>query len=166
MAFVLMTRRRATDYVEVLGVVRGLMLPEYAIPEVFHVIKERAEELVAPLLKYVQSNWIVSQRWGPAAWTVFNKTVRTNNDAEGLHHLWNTGYNGSLVPFYALVAKIAGISKTVETEMRLVAADKLTRRQRPADSRKTEILFQIWNKISEGLLEPLEAHQCFMQMNT
>ena len=93
-------------------------------------------------------------------------STRTNNDAEGLHHLWNTGYNGSLVPFYALVAKIAGISKTVETEMRLVAADKLTRRQRPADSRKTEILFQIWNKISEGLLEPLEAHQCFMQMNT
>ena len=97
MAFVLMTRRRATDYVEVLGVVRGLMLPEYAIPEVFHVIKERAEELVALLLKYVQSNWIVSQRWGPAAWTVFNKDQqRCRRIASPLEH-WLQWQPGSIL---------------------------------------------------------------------
>ena len=53
------------------------------IPEAFQDIKDRAEMLqFKSLIGYVESTWIDSTLWPPAAWSVYRSSVRTNNDCE------------------------------------------------------------------------------------
>ena len=40
-------------------------------------------------LNYIQTNWIFSNIWPPASWSIFNHAVKINNDREGWHrHLY------------------------------------------------------------------------------
>ena len=42
------------------------------------------------LLNYIDNTWIHSAIWPPASWSVFNRSVRTNNDCEGWHRRLNS----------------------------------------------------------------------------
>ncbi|KAK4301510.1 hypothetical protein Pmani_026288 [Petrolisthes manimaculis] len=42
------------------------------------------------LVAYIRETWIQNSMWPPESWSVFNRSVRTNNDTEGWHRRLNT----------------------------------------------------------------------------
>jgi hypothetical protein len=52
--------------------------------------KKQEHELVEQFFSHLRVNWIAGIRvWPPFKWVVFNKQVRTNNNAEGWHNRIN-----------------------------------------------------------------------------
>ena len=57
------------------------------------------------LMQYVGRNWITSSTWPPSSWSVFMKSIRTNNDIEGWHLGLNRRASGkSQLPLYLLIS--------------------------------------------------------------
>ena len=73
---------------------RRLMALQFLPAEYITTQFEAMEASGAPptinrLLAYYRSQWIDSRVFPVAAWSVFNREVRTNNDVEGWHHRFN-----------------------------------------------------------------------------
>ena len=52
---------------------------------------------------YIQGTWFDSTIWPVTAWSVFGKSVRTNNDVEGWHNCVNTHAQKCNLQFYLLI---------------------------------------------------------------
>jgi hypothetical protein len=50
----------------------------------------RSYEQLQSVMNYIQDTWFDSTVWPITAWSVFGKSVRTNNDVEGWHNRVNT----------------------------------------------------------------------------
>ena len=87
---------------------------------------------------YIEQNWIKSQLWPPKNWTVFNKKIRTNNDCEGLHHLWNLIFCQNSISFYCLLCKLYLVCIGVPLQVTLIANNKLKRKQKSVDVKRNE----------------------------
>ena len=72
------------------------LLPSTKIRQVFYHWKPSVLSLpsLLPLLDYVQRNGIDGNCWKPERWSVYQKEVRTNNDAESQHRWWNNRGKG------------------------------------------------------------------------
>jgi len=65
-------------------------LPAEKTKKRFYQLQRRATvESLQKFTSYVEDNWITSQTFPPATWSVFMEAVRTNNDLEG----WHNGLN-------------------------------------------------------------------------
>jgi hypothetical protein len=66
------------------------VLPHEIIPEAFRQLQEEAEgELMNCLFAYFDQTWM-GGRWKPEEWSVYRRSIRTNNDVEGWHRRLNT----------------------------------------------------------------------------
>lgn len=45
---------------------------------------EAANESTQELCRYIRDTWMTDGLWAPHAWCVFRKSIRTNNDVEGM----------------------------------------------------------------------------------
>ena len=65
-------------------------LPHEHIRPVYNKLSEQASALavqpLTELIKYISSTWMYSSIWRPENWSVYNETVRTNNEVEGNCH--------------------------------------------------------------------------------
>ena len=86
--------------------------------------------------------------WHPGSWSRFDEFIRTNNDAEGLHHCWNMRA-GSNVPFYKLTTFLTTITGRVSAHAKLLAHGLLKREQRAEDKEKNEMLSRMWTNYKE-----------------
>ena len=50
---------------------------------VFDTLVDLASEHVMPLMEYVRRTWLESDVWPVHSWSVYGRSVRTNNDVEG-----------------------------------------------------------------------------------
>ena len=58
--------------------------PAREIPAMYAWLQEMAStQKLQQLMQYVGRNWITGDTWPPSSWSVFMKSVRTNNDIEG-----------------------------------------------------------------------------------
>ncbi|KAH3748401.1 hypothetical protein DPMN_182846 [Dreissena polymorpha] len=55
---------------------------EHIVP-VFVTLVDLASEHVMPLMEYVRRTWLESDVWPVHSWSVYGRSVRTNNDVEG-----------------------------------------------------------------------------------
>ena len=56
-------------------------LPADEIPNAFHRLEAKAAtEPLQALAQYINNTWISSTTWHPSCWSVFQQSVRTNND--------------------------------------------------------------------------------------
>ena len=66
-------------------------LPHEHIRPAFNKLSEQASALavqpLTELIKYISSTWMYSSIWRPENWSVYNETVRTNNEVEGNCHI-------------------------------------------------------------------------------
>ena len=71
-------------------------LPADEIPNAFQRLEAKAAtEPLQALAQYINNTWISSTTWHPSCWSVFQQSVRTNNDTEGWHHGLNRRAQGA-----------------------------------------------------------------------
>lgn len=80
----------ATEYIERKGAYRFIrkllclpFLPSEHIAEVFDSLSDVAPDHYDGLMTYMRRTWIESDMWPVQCWSVYNQSVRTNNDVEG-----------------------------------------------------------------------------------
>jgi hypothetical protein len=119
-------------------------LPSEHIQPMFNKIRSEGKPELEPLYKYIQKNWMEGAYWNPSAWSVFNMTIRTNNDAEGLHNLWNRRAQAKMTQF------LYDEASAIPQQITMVAHDKLHREQRISTKRKDEFLKSISNSFTSN----------------
>ena len=81
-------------------------LPADAIPEAFTSIKDKARApQLQELVSYVETNWITSAVGPPTTWSVYRRSVRTNNDVEGWRSRLNRKAKADNLALYKLIAR-------------------------------------------------------------
>lgn len=72
-------------------------LPAEEIPAAFHRLETKAvTEPLQAFMQYINNTWISSTMWHPSSWSIFQQSVRTNNDTEGWHHGLNCRTPGKI----------------------------------------------------------------------
>ncbi|XP_041362011.1 uncharacterized protein LOC121377981 [Gigantopelta aegis] len=102
------------------------------------------------LMDYVDRTWMRSSVWSVNAWSVFNQSVRTNNDVEGWHHRLNHRALGTAPPFYKLVPMLHTEARLVPLTCRFVSDRKMRRRQRKAFRNRQGKIFELWGRYTDG----------------
>jgi hypothetical protein len=108
------------------------------------------------LLDYINATWIQSTLWPPACWSVFNRSIRTNNDVEGYHRRLNTKTHRHNLPFYQLVELLHSESKFVDIQAQFISDDKLKRDQRQHFKQQQAKMFSMWDDFSSDKLDSLD----------
>ena len=114
--------------------IMALGTPTSPLPEAFR-----------QLLNYIDNTWIHSAIWPPASWSVFNRSVRTNNDCEGWHRRLNSMTRRNHLPFYQLVTLLHGEAILVNVQMQFIADEKLQRLQRVQRQQQQGKIFMVWD---------------------
>ncbi|KAH3821264.1 hypothetical protein DPMN_123027 [Dreissena polymorpha] len=68
------------------------------------------------LQRYVDRTWLKSSVWGPENWSVFGRSVRTNNDCEGWHLKLNQHAKKANLPFYLLLTLLCEEASLLPTQ--------------------------------------------------
>lgn len=104
-----------------------------------------ADPKIQELIAYVKKTWIESSLWSPDTWSVFNMSVRTNNDVEGWHRRLNSrGQAG--VHLYKLIEMLHTEASLVPVHVKLVQENKLKRYQKKHFKNMQGHLFSLWDK--------------------
>ncbi len=105
-------------------------LPHEHIPQMFMELKDLATSpALRSLVEYVQATWLESTVWSPDRWSIFNQSVRTNNDVEGWHHRLNHHAGHAKLPMYVLINLLHQESNLISLQVRLLSEKKLKRHQ-------------------------------------
>ena len=91
------------------------------------------------------------QTWPPSSWSVFMRSIRTNNDIEG----WHLGLNRraareSQLPLYLLISLLHREACLTSLQIRLVSEKKLRRIQRKKFWDLQTKIFALWDAFSSG----------------
>jgi len=73
---------------------------------------------------YVENTWIQTSLWPPAVWSVFDVSVRTNNDCEGWHARLNRKAVTAQLPLYTLIDLLYCEAKVTDMSMKLLSESK------------------------------------------
>jgi len=105
-------------------------LPASTIDAVFTRLEVSASSTkLQQLTEYVKDNWIASETWPPATWSVYCQPVCTNNDAEGWHHRLNGKAQQSGFNMYLLISLLAHKAAMVTNNAKLLSDKKVRRSQ-------------------------------------
>ena len=113
------------------------------------------------VVEYISRTWIHSSIWPPSSWSIFNQSVRTNNDIEGWHNRLNKHAAGrSNLQFYLLISLLHREAKLTSVYIRLVPENKLQRIQRKKYKELQAKIFALWDGYTRGersTYQPLKA---------
>ena len=135
---------------------RVLALPflpaEHIAPAVYEMRKLTTHTQLIQLLDYIEATWLLSSVWvwDVAAWSIFGRAIRTNNDVEGWHHRMNSRAGHCKLNLYTLLQFLHEEAKLVPVYASLVSEGKLTRLQRTSQQRLQKKIFTAWQEYEEG----------------
>ena len=102
-------------------------------------------------MQYVDRTWITCRTWPPSSWSVFMKSIRTNNDIEGWHLGLNRRASGkSQLPLYLLIGLLHREARRTSLQIRLVSEKKLHRIQRKKFRDLQTKIFTFWDEFNSG----------------
>ena len=84
------------------------LLAEHISAEFNALMAQTTTFALVDLMNYIQRNWLRSRVWTTDSWSVYNQSVRTNNDVEGWHHRINHRSNGTAPPLYVGALAVHG----------------------------------------------------------
>ena len=90
--------------------------------------------------------------WPITSWSVFGRSIRTNNDTEGWHHHLNRKAKKGNLPFYVLLKLLAKQAVAVPLQVKLVTEGKLRRSQRKRTRETQGKLFALWKLYADNSL--------------
>ena len=126
-------------------------LPHEHIRHMFQQLKDLATTpVLQSLVNYINDTWINSTVWSPENWSVFKKSVRTNNDVEGWHHRLNRHARRASLPVYLLIHLLHQESRLVSMQVRLVSENKLKRQQQRKYKDLQAKIFKYWDDFIAG----------------
>ncbi|CAC5390748.1 unnamed protein product [Mytilus coruscus] len=101
--------------------------------------------LLHQLMVYINRAWLQCSVWSVAQWSVYQLSIRTNNDDEGWHRRFNGKANGNKLHFYKMVPALIKEAKTVSRQVRLVDEQSLARWQQGRRS-------SLWEQLQDGTI--------------
>ena len=126
------------------------LLPCEHIEPAFRILEGRvSNDIEHQLTTYIANTWMTGQ-WKPKDWSVFNQTVRTNNDVEGWHLRINTRARRGKLQFYVLIELLHKESQIITLQLHLVSQNKLKRYLRLTYTRMQAAIFTLWDKYPQG----------------
>ena len=126
-------------------------LPHEHIPQMFMELKDFAtSQALRSLVEYVQATWLESTVWSPDRWSIFNQSVRTNNDVEGWHRRLNHNAGLAKLSMYLLINLLHQESNLVSLQVRLLSEKKLKRHQRRKFKNLQAKIFEYWSRFTAG----------------
>ena len=127
-------------------------LPAEQIPAMYTRLQAMAStQKLQQLMQYVGRNWITSSTWPPSSWSVFMKSIRTNNDIEGWHLGLNRRASGkSQLPLYLLISLLHREARRTSLQIRLVSEKKLRRIQKKKFRDLQTKIFNLWDEFNSG----------------
>ena len=129
-------------------------LPAEHTEPAFHKLAEKATtEKLQELCDYIETTWLHSSIWPVESWSVFNRSIRTNNDVEGWHRRLNQRARDGSPPFYMLVPLLHQEATRVSIQARLLGEGKLKKHQRTKYKLLSGKVFQL------GMITLKEAFQ-------
>jgi len=90
------------------------------------------------------------------AWSVFQRSVRSNNDVEGWHRRLNQKASRGQLNLYLLLQLLDGETQLLETQLTLLKESAQIRRQRQSQ-RVTARLFTLWDRLVAGERTPQQT---------
>jgi hypothetical protein len=141
-------------------------LPAEHIAPAFARLKEQSVKIpqLYSWVDYVESTWITNTTFPVESWSVFRKSVRTNNDVEGWHRRINAKAGKANLPFYVLVSLLYDEATAIVTQIQLVSEKKLRRCQKKKKHKKMQgRIFSVWEEYQNGVIsskftETLQQH--------
>uniref|UniRef100_A0A8W8MYX2 MULE transposase domain-containing protein n=1 Tax=Magallana gigas TaxID=29159 RepID=A0A8W8MYX2_MAGGI len=123
-------------------------LPAQQIPETFHHLRGRATTpQLRDLVDYIDRQWFRHRVFRVQDWSVFRRTVRTNNDVEGWHNRLNTMARHGGVPFYKLVLQLRQEAEVVDVAVRSADLERESNRVYTALEKRIQ---KAWDEYMEG----------------
>lgn len=123
-------------------------IPAEHIKQSFEKLASRAQladPKIQELIAYIRSTWIDGNMWSPNTWSVFNMSVRTNNDVEGWHRRLNTRGRAN-EHLYKLIDLLHTEASLVPVQVELVKERKLKRYQKTHFKNMQGRLFTLWEQ--------------------
>lgn len=126
------------------------LIPAEHIEPVFNKLKTKANSpALIEMTEYLSSTWIKSTAWQPSHWSVFARSVRTNNDVEGWHQRLDSKGKAKM-NFYMLVDLLHQEAEMVVFTTKLVSEKKLARHQKKNVRELQGRLTEEWQKYRNG----------------
>ena len=144
-------------------------LPAFEIQPAWEILRREANSAaLLDLVQYVDATWISleTSNWPPASWSVFKRSVRTNNDIEGWHNALNRRAAGRCqLPLYLLINLLHREASLTAMQIRLVSEKKLKRIQRKKYRDLQAKIFEQWATYEDGSKTSMEllkslSHLC------
>ncbi|XP_052268620.1 uncharacterized protein LOC127869999 [Dreissena polymorpha] len=137
-------RRRQALYNYMRQLMALPFLPAAHIRETFAALRDRANTpQLDSLVTYMDRQWLQHVLFNPENWSIFRRSVRTNNDVEGWHHKLNTTVRYGGCSIYVLVPTLMTEAEIVAIA---VAADDLDRDVATKYTKLEEKIQSLWDK--------------------
>lgn len=123
------------------------LLPHQDIRQAFSKIEEKNDSndpRLDGILQYVRTTWVDSEVWPVTSWSVFGRSIRTNNDVEGWHARLNRRAKKGSLSFYLLIDLLIREAKDIPTQCKLVKERKLKRHQTSLSKQMQGRLQKLW----------------------
>ncbi|KAL5010780.1 hypothetical protein ScPMuIL_013085 [Solemya velum] len=119
----------------------------------FDVLKDLASsDKLKALTRYIESTWLTNPVWSVRSWSVYQETIRTNNDVEGWHRGLNSRCARAHPSFYILVPLLQREGQYVTIQHTLVREEQLNRDQRQRQRRVNTKIGKAWAEFKAGTL--------------
>lgn len=126
-------------------------LPSADIRPAFDQLATRATSPeLTQLVNYIDNTWLSSTVWLPRNWSIYQLTIRTNNDVEGWHSRINKDIGKAHPSFYVLVPALKREADLVDLSIQLVTEEQVLRDQRSRHRELQGRLHQYWSEYEEG----------------
>ncbi len=123
------------------------LLPAEDIRPAYDSLRSKVDPDATALLTffdYLEATWIRSELWPIPSWSVYGRSIRTNNDVEGYHNRLNRRAKKGNLSFYLLVTLLYHESRDIPLQCKLVKEKKLRRQQRKSAKQTQGRLMQLW----------------------
>ena len=138
-------------------------LPHEWIPLVFNQMKTKNEQQpLDALYNYIDRYWMGGM-FKPEQWTVYQRRIRTNNDAEGYHNKLNSKAKNAGLNLYKLIALLHEEAVDVEYTCRFVREGLVQRRERGQEL--NDKIMDAWTRFKEGDLSAKQLLQECSKLN-
>lgn len=143
--------KRDSVYKVVKKVLALQFLPHEDIREAFYELSSKVGVVgpVREFFNYVDETWLHHNVWTVENWSVFGRSIRTNNDVEGWHHKLNRSAKKGNLPFYLLISLLYSEAKEIPNHIKLVKEGKLKRYQRNRVKEIQGRIIQVWKEYND-----------------
>ena len=126
-------------------------LPHEDIREAFHELSNKVGVIgpIREFMNYVNETWLQHNVWKVDNWSVFGRSIRTNNDVEGWHHKLKRSAKKGNLPFYLLISLLYSEAKEIPNQVKLVREGKLKRYQRNRVKEIQGRINEVWKEYND-----------------